>query len=233
MKKLLGIIVLGLLLSGCNHDKDYPTSLFGVKVLSKASDFLSKDLFDELATKYKEIEIFDTYKGNYTRNNLFLNNYIYSHIDDIILSVGGVGYNYVNINETFSDKCKRDRNKLFVNLKDLHNIKERDFNKQYYIRSFKNKTNKDYYEENYFYEYKIDKIKYSLNILCRYSYKGNQSIQKLLYSLSAHDLVKDIGLNPVTDKSIIDALNRKSGITVKFLKKPLSGENIKNDFRGL
>ena len=53
MKKLLGIVVLSMLLSACNHEKDYPTSLFGVKLLDKVTNYMSSSEWTEVKDKNK------------------------------------------------------------------------------------------------------------------------------------------------------------------------------------
>ena len=51
MKKLLGIIFLGLLLSGCNNEENYPTSLFGIKLPDKITNYMTEDEWTNVKAK--------------------------------------------------------------------------------------------------------------------------------------------------------------------------------------
>ena len=77
--------------------------------------------------------------------------------------------------------------------------------------------------------YKVDDLEYSLNIMCLFSYNSwGDHTQLLHYALTAVDFE-----NQVTDKDIIKGLNDQINEKRTVLKKPLSNEILKNDFRGL
>jgi len=52
-KKILSIIVLGLLLSGCKHEENYPTSLFGIKLSDKVTNYMTEDEWKNVKAKNK------------------------------------------------------------------------------------------------------------------------------------------------------------------------------------
>jgi len=234
MKNILSIIVLGLLLSGCNHDVDYPTSLFGVKPSDKITNYMTEDEWTNVKEENKDLTFFATTKGDFKRNSLFNTNYMY--VDTITEKVKIVIGEYKvaltkNQIETDPRRCRERRKELLSSLKILKNIKERDFDKQYYIEERLNKNDKRYdiYKENYFISYKVDDLDYSLNIMCVFDYNSyGDHTQLLHYSLTASDFE-----NQVTDKDLIKKLNELTDEKRTVFKKPLSDEVIKNDFRGL
>ena len=234
MKKILSIIVLGLLLSGCNHDVNYPTSLFGVKPSDKITNYMTEDEWINVKARNKDFEFFATTSGNYQRNNLF--NTYYMYVDRITEKVKIVIGEYKvaltkNQTETDPRRCRERRKELLSSLKTLKNIKERDFDKQYYIEKRLDKNNKrdDVYKENYFISNKVDDLEYSLNIMCLFSYNSwGDHTQLLHYALTSLDSER-----LVTDKDIIKGLNDQINEKRTVLKKPLSNEILKNDFRGL
>jgi len=234
MKKLLGIVVLGLLLSGCNHEENYPTSLFGVKPSDKITNYMTEDEWKNVKARNKDFEFFATASGNYQRNNLF--NKYYMYVDRVTEKVKIVIGEYrvaltKNQIETDPRRCRERRKELLSSLKTLKNIKERDFDKQYYIEERLDINNKrdDVYKENYFISYKVDDLEYSLNIMCLFSYNSwGDHTQLLHYALTSLDSER-----LVTDKDIIKGLNDQINEKRTVLKKPLSNEILKNDFRGL
>ena len=234
MKKLLGIIFLGLLLSGCNNEENYPTSLFGIKLPDKITNYMTEDEWTNVKAKNKDFEFFATTSGNYQRNNLF--NKYYMYVDRVTEKVKIVIGEYKvaltkNQMETDPRRCRERRKELLSSLKILKNIKERDFDKQYYIEERLDINNKrdDVYKENYYMSYKVDDLEYSLNIMCLFSYNSwGDHTQLLHYALTAVDFE-----NQVTDKDIIKGLNDQINEKRTVLKKPLSNEILKNDFRGL
>tara|TARA_B100000768_G_scaffold169148_1_gene174545 strand:- start:465 stop:1169 length:705 start_codon:yes stop_codon:yes gene_type:complete len=234
MKKLLWIVVLGLLLSGCNHEENYPTSLFGVKPSDKITNYMTEDEWKNVKARNKDFEFFATASGNYQRNNLF--NKYYMYVDRVTEKVKIVIGEYrvaltKNQIETDPRRCRERRKELLSSLKTLKNIKERDFDKQYYIEERLDINNKrdDVYKENYFISYKVDDLEYSLNIMCLFSYNSwGDHTQLLHYALTSLDSER-----LVTDKDIIKGLNDQINEKRTVLKKPLSNEILKNDFRGL
>jgi hypothetical protein len=234
MKNILSIIVLGLLLSGCNHDVNYPTSLFGVKPSDKITNYMTEDEWTNVKAENKDLTFFATTKGDFKRNSLFNTNYIY--VDTITEKVKIVIGEYrVALTkkqiETDPRRCRERRKELLSSLKTLKNIKERDFDKQYYIEERLDDNNKKYdiYKENYFISYEVNDLDYSLNIMCVFDYNSyGDHTQLLHYSLTALDFER-----LVTDKDIIKSLNEQTDEKRTVFKKPLSDEVIKNDFRGL
>ncbi|MBT7816377.1 MAG: hypothetical protein HN566_06535 [Polaribacter sp.] len=234
MKKILGIIVLGLLLSGCNHEENFPTSLFGVKPSDKITNYMTEDEWTNVKAKNKDLTFFSTTKGDFKRNNLFNKNYMYvdtiTEKVKIVIGEYKIGINKSEI-ETHPSRCRERRKELLSSLKTLKNIKERDFDKQYYIEERLDDNNKRYdiYKENYFISYNVDDLDYSLNIMCVFDYNSLGGHTQLLhYSLTAVDSER-----LVTDKDIIKSLNDQIDEKRTVFKKPLSDEVIKNDFRGL
>jgi len=231
MKKLLSIIILTLSLSGCKTNVDYPTSMFGVELPNDVTNYMSKSEWEKVKNKNKDLKFFATTAGKYQKNNLFDDYYMYVNTNTNKISIVlGIATDYV-LTRKFSNKCEARRLKLLTSLKELKNIKERNYDKEYYIKKQvddKNQRN-DYYLENHFLNYNINDYQYSLNIECKYSYPNNYtSVQRLSYSLTV--------VNPenfVTDEKIIKELNEKVDEERRVLKKPLSDEMIKNDFRGL
>ena len=238
MKKIIIILALVLFVSACNHEKDYPTSLFGVKLLDKTTNYMTDNEWNDLKEKNKKYNVFATTKGKYQKNNMFQNHYMYANPStDIIYIVGATSESGVKSSE-FSNTCRNKRNKLLNNLKDLKNIYERNFKKEYVITTETNSygNRSDNYKEIYSLNYEKENNKYDLKIVCKFSYADenhfkywkNTSSQILQYFLLAVDK-NDV----VTDKDIIDTLNAKVLENVTILKKPLTDEVIKNDFRGL
>ena len=227
-------MVLGLLLSGCNHEENYPTSLFGVKPSDKITNYMTEDEWKNVKARNKDFEFFATASGNYQRNNLF--NKYYMYVDRVTEKVKIVIGEYrvaltKNQIETDPRRCRERRKELLSSLKTLKNIKERDFDKQYYIEERLDINNKrdDVYKENYFISYKVDDLEYSLNIMCLFSYNSwGDHTQLLHYALTSLDSER-----LVTDKDIIKGLNDQINEKRTVLKKPLSNEILKNDFRGL
>jgi hypothetical protein len=234
MKKILSIIVLSLLLSGCNHEENFPTSLFGIKLPDKVTNYMSEDEWINVKARNKDLNFFATSSGNYQRNNLF--NKYYMYVDTItekvkiVIGEYKIGINKSEI-ETHPSRCRERRKELLSSLKTLKNIKERDFDKQYYIEKRLDKNNKrdDVYKENYYINYKVNDMEYSLNIMCLFAYDSwGGHTQLLHYALAAVDFE-----NAVKDKEIIKSLNDQIDEKRTVFKKPLSDEIIKNDFRGL
>ena len=234
MKKILSIIVLSLLLSGCNHEENFPTSLFGIKLPDKVTNYMSEDEWINVKARNKDLNFFATSSGNYQRNNLF--NKYYMYVDTItekvkiVIGEYKIGINKSEI-ETHPSRCRERRKELLSSLKTLKNIKERDFDKQYYIEKRLDKNNKrdDVYKENYYINYKVNDMEYSLNIMCLFAYDSwGGHTQLLHYALAAVDFE-----NAVKDKEIIKSLNYQIDEKRTVFKKPLSDEIIKNDFRGL
>jgi hypothetical protein len=151
-------------------------------------------------------------------------------VDLIMKELTGLTFTKNQI-ETDPRRCRERRKELLSSLKTLKNIKERDFDKQYYIEERLDINNKrdDVYKENYYMSYKVDNLEYSLNIMCLFSYNSwGDHTQLLHYALTAVDFE-----NLVTDKDIIKGLNDQINEKRTVLKKPLSNEILKNDFRGL
>ena len=238
MKKLLGIVVLSMLLSACNHEKDYPTSLFGVKLLDKVTNYMSSSEWTEVKDKNKDNDIFATRKGKFQKNLMFEDHFMYVNPStDVIFIVGAQSESGV-LNSEFSNTCREKRTKLLSNLKDLKNINERNFKKDYLIEKETNSEGmrSDRYKEVFSLNYEKENYTYNLQIICRYSYADgnhrkywkNTSIQTLQFLLTAADKK-----NIVTDKDLVEELNAKILKNIINLKKPLTDEVIKNDFRGL
>lgn len=232
------LIIAFLFLTGCDHKIDYPTSLFGVKLLDKVTNHISEQEWKEVVEKIDQ-QIKWTTKGKYQENTLFDTNFIYADGDTgKILTVGGYQEYYVSLNE-FNNKCREDRKQLLTTLKELKNIKERDFEKKYRIvKSFDNNEKRDdHYYEKYTLEFEKENNLYNLIILCSYYYPKNSitgignkiSEQRLTYSLIAVELE-----NKNTNIDMVHGYedNREDN-TLKTFKKPLDDEIIKNDFRGL
>lgn len=225
-------------MTGCDHKIDYPTSLFGVKLLDNVTNYMSEEEWKKVVEKDDD-KIKWTQKGNFQKNILFDTNFIYADGDTgKILIVGGYQTHYIPLNK-FTNKCKEDRKQLLTLLKELKNIKERDFEKKYRIIKSTNvkQERDDTYKEKFSLEFKKENYLYSLGILCDYSYpesitssKGKKvSQQTLYYSLTVVD-----PKNEVTDKDLIKQYeDSRDKNTIKTLKKPLNDEIIKNDFRGL
>lgn len=232
------LIIILLSLTSCNHKIDYPTSLFGVKLLDEVTNYISEDEWKEVVEKNDE-QIKWTTKGKYQENTLFDTNFIYADGDTgKILTVGGYQNYYVSLSE-FNNKCREDRKQLLTTLKELKNIKERDFEKKYrIIKSFdSNEKRDDHYYEKYFLEFEKENNLYNLIILCSYYYpesiktnKGKKvSEQRLSYSLIAVELE-----NKNTNIDMVHGYeDSREDNTLKIFKKPLDDEIIKNDFRGL
>ena len=115
MKNILSIIVLGLLLSGCNHDVDYPTSLFGVKPSDKITNYMTEDEWTNVKEENKDLTFFATTKGDFKRNSLFNTNYMY--VDTITEKVKIVIGEYKvaltkNQIETDPRRCRERRKEL-------------------------------------------------------------------------------------------------------------------------
>jgi len=232
MKKLFLIISL-LFLCGFTFSAKYPTSLFRVKTLDKVTNYISEEKWNELKEKNKDMNLFAiSGDGNYQENSLFGNYFMYVSKDtETVRIVGAISSRSVKMNSEFSNTCRENRKKLLTSLRELKNIKESDFEKEYYIQKNFDSEDKrdDFYKENYSLMYDVDKVKYSLDIQCKYSVRYyNHSIQKLIYSLTVVDTE-----NLVTDKKIIKELNQKITEGRTILEKLLSDELIKNDFREL
>ena len=231
MKKIFLIISL-LFLCGFSFNIKYPVSLFGIKTLDKVTNYISKEEWNALKEKNKDLSLFAIRDGNYQKNSLFQKYLMYVSRDTgTVKIVGATSRSIVKMNSKFSNTCKKKRKKLITSLKELNNIKESDFEKEYFIqKNFDiNGKRDDFYKEDYSLIYDVDETKHSLNIECIYSVNLNYlSIQKLNYSLTAVDTE-----NIVTDKKIIKEINQKIAEGRIILEKPLSDELIKNDFRGL
>ena len=233
-KKILSIIVLGLLLSGCKHEENYPTSLFGIKLSDKVTNYMTEDEWKNVKAKNKDFEFFATTSGNYQRNNLFNKYYMYVDRETEKVKIVTGEYEVAltkNQIETDPRRCRERRKELLSSLKTLKNIKERDFDKEYYIEKRLDINNKrdDVYKENYSMFYKVDDMEYSLNIMCLFSYNYWGDHKQLLhYALTYVDSERI-----VTDKAIIKSLDEQMNKKKTVLKKPLSNEILKNDFRGL
>ena len=232
------LILILLFLTGCNHKIDYPTSLFGVKLLDKVTNYMSEEEWKEVIEK-DDKEIKWTTKGKYQKNILFNENFLYADGDTgKILIVGGYSTHFISLDK-FTNKCREDRKQLLTLLKELKNIKERDFEKKYrIIKSFDSKQKRsDTYKENYSLKFEKENHLYSLSILCNYDYPtgyitgiGNKVSQQVFYySLTAVDPNKE-----VTDKDMIKIYeDSRDTNTIKTFNKPLDDDIIKNDFRGL
>jgi len=225
------LIFFFIILIGCKPKDNYPTSLFGIELPNDVKNYMSDIEWEVVKNKNKDLNFFATSYGKYQKNNLFDEYYMYVNTNtDKISIVLGISTDYV-LTRKFSNKCEEKRLKLLTSLKELKNIKERDFDKEYYIKKQVDNKNQrdDFYLENHFLNYQVNDYKYSLNIQCKYNYPNNYtSEQRLSYSLTV--------VNPenvVTDEKIINQLNEMSDKERRVLKKPLSDEMIKNDFRGL
>ena len=233
MKKLL---ILSLLtLASCNQQIDFPTSLFGIKLLDSPSNYLQREEIVKVLEENKDKTFFATTYGKYNQNSNFDFNFIYltKPKDGIlkIIIVGGIAEYYESLSN-FKNSCRENRNKILSGLNDLRNINDRSFKKKYYIT--KDKKGKSEYIEDFRINKTIDNIDYSLVLQCKYNYPESNihqtSHQTLAYSLYAMDKA-----NLVTDKKILERFKEiESGSDKdRVFNKPLTDEIIKNDFRGI
>ena len=118
MKKILGIVVLGLLLSGCNEmDKKYPTKLFGIEMYDDVNNYTFDDKKLTIESGSKR-EKFDAWlfskKIKFHKNSSFGYFYLYTNKDLKIIDISS-GISISEKKSEFKNKCLKERNQFIKN----------------------------------------------------------------------------------------------------------------------
>ena len=136
MKKLLGIIVLGLLLSGCNEmDKKYPTKLFGIEMYDDVNNYTFDDKKLTIESGSKR-EKFDAWlfskKIKFHKNSSFGYFYLYTNKDLKIIDISS-GISISEKKSEFKNKCLKERNQFIKNFSTLYKFSPNKFKNKFFI----------------------------------------------------------------------------------------------------
>jgi len=219
MKKLLGIVVLGLLLSGCdNFDKKYPTKLFGIEILDNVNSYKISDqdltIKDGSKREYTDTWLISDRKIRFNESSNFANYSI--EIDKNLKVVDVSGYIYFKEErDNFKNKCEKRRDDFLKGVSKLHNFPFRNFKNKYFINHRGSSEKKTTYTDRKYIIFKKNNEELILASSCVYSHKEHNVWQRFSYWIEVYDYTKE----------------RMMG-NMKEIKK-LKNEMIKFDFTGL
>jgi hypothetical protein len=187
MKKLLAILVLGLLWCNVGFADNLPIKLFGITIYDNAEKYvedLNKGEIDK--TRPGDTIIFwdkeDFKFKNLERNTNFDKYYLRTNEKYKIITVGGSKYFDLRSTSTFQNVCSVKRINLTKSLAKYYGVDQSRFVSRYYkYVSPKTKTTYLFESSQIYYTKKYNKLIFSVG--CRYGKKNENISQTLIVSL--------------------------------------------------
>ena len=197
IKKLLGIIVLGLLLSGCNEmDKKYPTKLFGIEMFDNVNNYTfdDKKLTIESGSKDKKYDAwFFSKQIKFHKNSTFDYYYLHTNKDLKVIDISSM----VSMSEKkseFKNKCLKQRNQFIKNFSTLYRFSPNKFKNKFFINGQGVKEDPTYTDRKYII-FKSNNKKMVIFSSCIYDYENEEGEifinQRMTFSIEDHEHQKE------------------------------------------